>query len=109
VVSIKGIDELLRVSKVSSWFPAVVTGIVAFPFDKVLILVVILTTIQNAFNFIFKFVSNLDQFRGWWSMFIDFITMPWRETINMKDWVLPHGWGEEKLVSKVTCTFNNVI
>jgi hypothetical protein len=50
----KGVDKLLRVSKVSSWFPAVVSSIVAFSFDKVLVLVAILTTIKDTFNFIFK-------------------------------------------------------
>jgi hypothetical protein len=45
VLSVEGVNKLLRVSKVSSWFPAIMLSIVAFPFDKVLILVVILTTI----------------------------------------------------------------
>jgi hypothetical protein len=60
--SIKGIYKLLGMSKISSWLPAIVARVVAFPPDKVLVLVAILTTILNTFNFIFQVVINL--YRG---------------------------------------------
>jgi hypothetical protein len=91
----KGVDELLRVSKVCSWFPAVVPKIIAFSFDKVLELVAILTTVQDVFDFIFKFVIDLDWLGRWWSVSVYLIAAPWGETVDMKDRVLSHGWRKE--------------
>jgi len=53
VLLVKGIDELFRMSKVCSRFPTIVTRIITFPFDKVLILVTVFATVENVFNFIF--------------------------------------------------------
>jgi hypothetical protein len=41
----EGVNELLRVSKMSGWFPAIVTRVIVLPLDKVFVLVMILTTI----------------------------------------------------------------
>lgn len=59
----KGLDKVWAVSEMRSRFPTVVSSIVALPFDKVLILVAILTTVKNALNFIFKGIVDL--YRGW--------------------------------------------
>ena len=91
----KGVDELLRVSKVRSWFPAIMPKIVAFPFDKVLKLVTILTTIQDVFDFIFKFVIDLNWLQRWRSVSIYFIAPPWGEVVDMEYRVLLHGWWKE--------------
>jgi hypothetical protein len=109
VGSMKGVNELLGVSKVSSRFPAIMTKIIAFPFDQVLVLVAILTTIQDVFDFIFKLVFNLDWLWRWWCVPINFVTKPRRKVVDMKDWVLVHGWREKESVDKVTCTFSNIV
>jgi hypothetical protein len=90
VLSVEGVNKLLGVSKVSSWFPAVMPSIIALPFDKVLILVAILTTVQDTFNFVFEFVFNLNRFRGWWVLSVDVIAVPWREAVDVEDRVLTH-------------------
>jgi hypothetical protein len=105
----EGVNKLLRVSKVSSWFPAIVTRVIALPLDKVLVLVMILTTIQDAFNFIFKLVFDLDWLRRWWHMTIDFIAKPGRETINMEDGMLVHGWWEEESIREVSSALRNFV
>ena len=91
----KGVDELLRVSKVCSWFPTIVPKIIALPFDQVLELVTILTTVQDVFNFIFEFVIDLNWLWRWWSVSVYLIAAPWGETVDMKDRVLSHGWRKE--------------
>jgi hypothetical protein len=88
----KGIDQFLRMGKVGSGLPAIMPRIVTFPFDKVLVLVTILAAIEYGFDFIFKLVIDRD---GLWrrrGVAIDFIAMPWGETVNMEDWVLVHTW-----------------
>jgi hypothetical protein len=91
VLGVEGVNELLRVSKVVSWFPTVVARIIAFPFNKILILITVLTTVENILDFIFKFVIDLDWFRGWWRMSVDFVAMPRGEAVNMEDRMLVHG------------------
>jgi hypothetical protein len=105
----EGVNELLRVSKVSGWFPAIVTRVIALSLDKVLVLVTILTTIQGVFNFIFKLVFDLDRLRRWWHMTIDFIAKPRRETIDMKDGMLAHGWWEEESIGEVSSALHNFV
>jgi hypothetical protein len=109
VSGMKGVNKLLGVSKVSSWFPAIVTEVIAFPFDKVLVLVTILTTIQDVFDFVFKFIFNLDWLWGWWSVTIDFIAMSGRKAINVKDRVLAHEWRKAESIGEVTSTFEDFI
>jgi hypothetical protein len=91
----KGVDELLRVSKVRSWLPAIVSKIIAFPFDKVLELVTILTTIQDVFNFVFEFIIDLNWLWRWRSVSVYFIALPWGEAVDMEDGVLSHGQWKE--------------
>jgi hypothetical protein len=105
----EGVNKLLRVSKVSSWSPAIVTRVIALPLDKVLVLVTILTTIQDVFNFIFKLVFDLDWLRRWWRMTIDFIAKPGRETINMEDRMLAYGWWEEESIGEVSSALHNFV
>src|SRR6267154_6870458 len=95
VCSVKGIYKLLGVSKVSGWFPTVVPSVVAFPFDEVLILVTILTTVEDALYLVFKFVVHLyGVWRGWYAS-VDFVTLLWGKTVNVEDQVLAHRWWEE--------------
>jgi len=61
----KGLNEVRAVSEVCSRFPTVMSGIVAFPFDEVLILVTILTTVKDALDFILKGIINLYRGRRW--------------------------------------------
>ena len=93
----------------SSRFPAVVSCIIALPFDEVLILIAILTTAKDALNLIFKHIIDLNW--GWrqWIKSIDLIAMPWGKMINMKDGVLVHRGWEAKTISKITCVFENVV
>ena len=44
-----------------SRFPTIMTGIISLPFDQVLILIAVLVTVENTFNFIFKIVINFDR------------------------------------------------
>jgi len=55
------IYKLLGVSEVSGWFPTVVSSVVAFPFDEVLILVMVLMTVKDALHLVFKFIVHLDR------------------------------------------------
>ena len=45
-----------------SRFPTVMISIISLPFDQVLILIVVLVTVENTLNFIFKVVVDFD---GW--------------------------------------------
>jgi hypothetical protein len=54
------------------------------------------------FDFIFKFIFDLDWLRRWWSVPIDFVAMPRRKTIDVKHGVLAHGWREEESVGEIT-------
>jgi len=105
----KSINKLLGVSKMNSWFPAVVPHVISLPFDKVLILVAVLMTIKDSVNFIFKLVVNLDWFRGWRSKTVDIIASPGRETVDIEDWVLTHARRENKSVSEVTSALSNLV
>jgi len=95
VCSVKSVYKLLEVSEVSGWFPTVMPGVVTFPFDEVLMLVTILTTVEDALHLIFKFVVHLyEVWRGWYAS-VDFVTLPWGKTVNVEDRVLVHKWWEE--------------
>ena len=72
--------------------------IVALPFDKVLILISELATVQNGFNFIFKFFINLNRCRRRWLLSVDHIPFPRRQTVDMKHRVLVHIWGKAESV-----------
>jgi hypothetical protein len=93
VFCVEGIYQVSTVSKVSSWFPAIVAMIIASPLDKILELVPIFATIEDLFYFIFKVVINFYRFRWGWVTTMNFISLPWRESIHMKDGMLSHrGW-----------------
>jgi hypothetical protein len=90
VFGVEGIYKFLGVSKVSSRFPTIVSCIITAPFDEVLVLVTVLTTVEHTLYFIFKFLINLNRFRWWWVVAIDSVTVPGRETVDVEDWVLAH-------------------
>lgn len=86
----KGVDELLGVSKVCSRFPTIVTLIVSFPLDKVLELVTILTTVEDEFYLVFRFVVDLSWLWRWRCFSIYVVTPPWGEAVDVKHGVLFH-------------------
>ena len=95
ICSVEVVNKLLAVSKVDSGFLAVMARVVAFPFDKILVLVAILTAVKDAFNFIFKFIIDLNGFWWGWCLSIDFISTLGGEVVNMEDGVPVHaGWEE---------------
>src|SRR6267154_1655967 len=95
VCSVKSVYKLLGVSEVSGWFPTVMPSVVAFPFDEVLMLVTILTTVEDPLHLVFKFVVHLyGVWRGWY-VSVDFVTLPRGKTVNVEDRVLVHKWWEE--------------
>ena len=55
----------------SSRFPTVVISIISFPFDKILILIIILVAVKDIFNIIFKFIIDFDRWRERWVKPID--------------------------------------
>jgi hypothetical protein len=109
VGGVKGVDELLRVSKVCSWLPAIVPRIIAFPFDKVLELITILMTIQDVFDFVFEFIIDLNWLWRWRSAPVYFVAPPWGEAVDMEDRVLSHGWWKEQSIGEITSTFCNFV
>ena len=86
----KGIYKFLGVSKIGGWFPAIVSNKVALPFDQVLVLVSILTTVKNLFNFIFKVIFNLYWFWWWGGVAVNIIVLPRREMVNVENGMLMH-------------------
>jgi len=60
---VENFNEVWAVSEVSGWFPTVVARIIPSPLDKVLVLIAVLSTVKNAFNFIF--ILSVDQDRRW--------------------------------------------
>ena len=52
--------EVRAVSEVSRRFPVIMPRIIPFPLDKVLVLVAVLTTIQDAFYLVFQFIFDFD-------------------------------------------------
>ena len=86
----KGVYKFLGVSEIGGWFPAVVSGMVPFPFDQVLVLVLVLTTVKNLFNFILKFVFDLDWIWWWGDVAINVVALPRGEAVDMKNRVLMH-------------------
>jgi hypothetical protein len=65
VFGVEGIYKFLGVSKVSSGFPTIVSRIITMPFDEVLVLIMVLTTVEHTLYFIFEFLINLNRFRWW--------------------------------------------
>jgi hypothetical protein len=61
--SMECISEIWVVGKVSSQFPTIKSSIIAFPVNKVLMLVVIFAAIQNLFDFVFRLFIDMDR---WW-------------------------------------------
>lgn len=61
--SVKLIDELLGMGKIYSWLLSIMSNVIALLFYQILILIVVLTTVKNRFNFTFIFIIN---FNGWW-------------------------------------------
>ena len=74
--SMEGFDELLGVSDICCWFPAVVSHVVAFPFNEILILITECAAVQDLFDFIFEFVVDLNRFWRWWVLTVDVVAMP---------------------------------
>jgi hypothetical protein len=58
----KGLNEVWAVSEMCSRFPTVMSSIIALPLDEVLVLVTILTTVKDAFDFVLEGIINL--YRG---------------------------------------------
>jgi hypothetical protein len=90
----KGCGQFRRVSKISSRFPAVMALIIAFPFNQILILVTILTTIKDGLDFILIYVVNMIRRRRGGREAIDCVTTPWGKAVYMKGWVLTHRGGK---------------
>jgi hypothetical protein len=86
----KCFEEVRAVSEVSRRFPVIMSSIIPFPFYKVLMLVAVLTTVEDAFYFIFDVIVDFNWFWWWGFNAIDIIAYPGREAIDMEDRVLPH-------------------
>jgi hypothetical protein len=107
--SVKSINKIITVGKMSDGFPTVVTIVIAFPLDQILMLIAEVAAVKNIFDFILKFLINLNMCRRGWSLTIDFIFMPGGKSINMEDGVLVHIWRETELICKVTSALKNFI
>ena len=74
----EGFDELLGVSDVCCWFLAVVSHVIAFPFDEILILIMECAAVQDLFNFVFEFVVDLNRLWRWWVLTVNVVAVPGR-------------------------------
>jgi hypothetical protein len=48
----KGLDEVFAIVKMCRGFPTIVFSVIAFLFDKVLILVTVFAAVENGFDFV---------------------------------------------------------
>jgi len=71
-------------------FPCVFFIPIILPFDQVLVLVSILMTVKNLFNFIFKVIFNLYWFWWWGGVAINIIVLPRGEMVNVENGMLMH-------------------
>jgi hypothetical protein len=68
--------------------------IIPLPFDEVLVLVPILTTVEDVLDLILDLIIHLDRVWRGWIMSLDFIPLPWGQTVYVEDRMLPHKWRE---------------
>jgi hypothetical protein len=69
--------DLFAVRKVSSRLPAVVPRIIPLPFDEILILIPILTTVEDVLNLVFKFIVHLDRVWRRRVVSLNLVPLPW--------------------------------
>jgi hypothetical protein len=105
----KGLNEVWAVSEMCSRFPTVMSSIIALPFDEVLVLVTILTTVKDAFDFVLEGIINLyrGRRRRVWS--IDVIAIPRWEAVDMEDRMLVHSWREAETIGEFTSALEDFI
>ena len=75
VCSVKILCKVWAMSEMSNGFPAVMARIIALPMYQILILVAVLTAIQDAFNFVFGFIINYYRRWGRWVSAVYIITV----------------------------------
>jgi hypothetical protein len=73
----ESLHNLRATRKVSSWFPTIMPRIIPLPFDEVLVLVPILTTVEDVLDLILDLVIHLDRVWRGRIMSLDFIPLPW--------------------------------
>jgi len=86
----KSLHDLRATWEISSRFPTIMPRVVPLPFDKVLVLVAILTTVEDIFDLIFDFVIHLDRVWRGWIVSLDFVALPWGQTVHVENRVLSH-------------------
>ena len=52
-MGVEVIYKFCAMGQISSWFPGVMSSVIAFPLDQILKLVVVLAAVKNGFNFVF--------------------------------------------------------
>jgi len=74
-----------------------------------LILITILTTVENSLDFIFILIVNVIRRRRRGEKAIDHITMPGGEAIDMEDRMLTHRGWKIQSVSEFAGTFQDLV
>ena len=81
-------NSIPGVGEIGQWFPAVITGIVAFPGNQVNSLTVPAfphnLTVEDVLDFIFQAILKLDWFWGWGQDAIHLISFPGGEFVSHK-------------------------
>ena len=83
-------DKIWGVSEVSGRFPTVVSSIIAFPLNQILVLVTIFAAVENLFDFVFEFIFDLYWLWRFGICAVDIIASPGREAVDVEDRVLMH-------------------
>jgi hypothetical protein len=68
--------------------------IIPLPFDEVLVLIPILTTVEDVLDLILNLIIHLDRVRRGWIMSLDFVALPRGQMVYVEDRMLPHKWRE---------------
>jgi hypothetical protein len=76
--------------EISSGLPTIMPRVVPLPFDEVLVLVAILTAVEDLFDLILDFVIHLHRVWRGWIVPLDFVALPWGQTVHVKNRVLSH-------------------
>jgi hypothetical protein len=83
------------------------TRVVPFPLYKVLQLPPEEARVQNGLDLILLLLVDLDGAWWRWQLAIDFVALPWRQSIDVEHVVQLQQWREGELVTEISNSLDN--